>query len=355
MLPVLSISGPTASGKSALADEVALRLNTDVISVDAMQVYRGMDIGTAKTPVADRRVPLQMIDVADPDEPYSVALFQRDARKLIDDRLASGHIPILCGGTGLYIQAVLEEMRFPQGEVDDERRTRYNALAEQLGADGLYSLLEQRDPRSAAAIHPNNVRRVVRALEMADEGVSYADQRAGFAHPSEHYPSLRFALTMDRSRLYRRIDARVDLMIEAGLVDEVSRLLDFAHPSEHYPSLRFALTMDRSRLYRRIDARVDLMIEAGLVDEVSRLLDQGMGDALTSRQAIGYKEVIDALEGRLTIDEAVELIKLRSRRYAKRQLSWCRRDPKIQWIDMDALSIEQAAGFIIEQLERFGG
>ena len=308
MLPVLSISGPTASGKSALADEVALRLNTDVISVDAMQVYRGMDIGTAKTPVADRRVPLQMIDVADPDEPYSVALFQRDARKLIDDRLASGHIPILCGGTGLYIQAVLEEMRFPQGEVDDERRTRYNALAEQLGADGLYSLLEQRDPRSAAAIHPNNVRRVVRALEMADEGVSYADQRAGFAHPSEHYPSLRFALTMDRSRLYRRIDARVDLMIEAGLVDEVSRLLD-----------------------------------------------QGMGDALTSRQAIGYKEVIDALEGRLTIDEAVELIKLRSRRYAKRQLSWCRRDPKIQWIDMDALSIEQAAGFIIELLERFGG
>lgn len=308
MLPVLSISGPTASGKSALADEVALRLNTDVISVDAMQVYRGMDIGTAKTPVADRRVPLQMIDVADPDEPYSVALFQRYARKLIDDRLASGHIPILCGGTGLYIQAVLEEMRFPQGEVDDERRTRYNALAEQLGADGLYSLLEQRDPRSAAAIHPNNVRRVVRALEMADEGVSYADQRAGFAHPSEHYPSLRFALTMDRSRLYRRIDARVDLMIEAGLVDEVSRLLD-----------------------------------------------QGMGDALTSRQAIGYKEVIDALEGRLTIDEAVELIKLRSRRYAKRQLSWCRRDPKIQWIDMDALSIEQAAGFIIEQLERFGG
>ena len=308
MMPVLSISGPTASGKSALADEVALRLNTDVISVDAMQVYRGMDIGTAKTPVADRRVPLQMIDVADPDEPYSVALFQRDARKLIDDRLASGYIPILCGGTGLYIQAVLEEMRFPQGEVDDERRTRYNALAEQLGADGLYSLLEQRDPRSAAAIHPNNVRRVVRALEMADEGVSYADQRAGFAHPSEHYPSLRFALTMDRSRLYRRIDARVDLMIEAGLVDEVSRLLD-----------------------------------------------QGMGDALTSRQAIGYKEVIDALEGRLTIDEAVELIKLRSRRYAKRQLSWCRRDPKIQWIDMDALSIEQAAGFIIEQLERFGG
>lgn len=308
MLPVLSISGPTASGKSALADEVALRLNTDVISVDAIQVYRGMDIGTAKTPVSDRRVPLQMVDVADPDEPYSVALFQRDARKLIDDRLASGRIPILCGGTGLYIQAVLEEMRFPQGEVDDERRTRYNALAEQLGADGLYSLLEQRDPRSAAVIHPNNVRRVVRALEMSDEGVSYADQRAGFAHPSEHYPSLRFALTMDRSRLYRRIDARVDLMIEAGLVDEVSRLLD-----------------------------------------------QGMGDALTSRQAIGYKEVIDALEGRLTIDEAVELIKLRSRRYAKRQLSWCRRDPKIQWIDMDALSIEQAAGFIIEQLERFGG
>lgn len=303
MVQVIAITGPTASGKSALADGVALRLGTDVISADAMQVYRGMDIGTAKTPMAERAVPLQLVDIVDPDQAYSAALYQRDARNLIDNHIKKGELAILCGGTGLYIQAALEDMRFPQGEVDDARRTRYNDMAESLGAAGIYQLLVERDPLSAEQIHPNNVRRVIRALEMADEGVSYAQQRSGFAQPTPVYSSLTFALTMDRGALYERIDRRVDAMMDQGLVDEVSALV------EH-----------------------------------------GMSDALTSRQAIGYKEIIDALSGLTTMEEAVALIKQRSRRYAKRQLSWCRRDPRTIWIDMDAYSLDQAASFIVERI-----
>lgn len=303
MVQVIAITGPTASGKSALADEVALCVGTDVISADAMQVYRGMDIGTAKTPMAERAVPLQLVDIVDPDQAYSAALYQRDARDLIDNHIEKGKLAILCGGTGLYIQAALEDMRFPQGEVDDARRTRYNDMAESLGAAGIYQLLVERDPLSAEQIHPNNVRRVIRALEMADEGVSYAQQRSGFAQPTPVYSSLTFALTMDRGVLYERIDRRVDAMMDQGLVDEVSALI------EH-----------------------------------------GMSDALTSRQAIGYKEIIDALSGLTTMEEAVALIKQRSRRYAKRQLSWCRRDPRTIWIDMDAYSLDQAASFIVERI-----
>lgn len=303
MVQVIAITGPTASGKSALADEVALRVGTDVISADAMQVYRGMDIGTAKTPMAERAVPLQLVDIVDPDQAYSAALYQRDARNLIDNHIEKGKLAILCGGTGLYIQAALEDMRFPQGEVDDARRTRYNDMAESLGAAGIYQLLVERDPLSAEQIHPNNVRRVIRALEMADEGVSYAQQRSGFAQPTPVYSSLTFALTMDRGALYERIDRRVDAMMDQGLVDEVSALV------EH-----------------------------------------GMSDALTSRQAIGYKEIIDALSGLTTMEEAVALIKQRSRRYAKRQLSWCRRDPRTIWIDMDAYSLDQAANFIVGRI-----
>lgn len=303
MVQVIAITGPTASGKSALADEVALRVGTDVISADAMQVYRGMDIGTAKTPMAERAVPLQLVDIVDPDQAYSAALYQRDARNLIDNHIEKGKLAILCGGTGLYIQAALEDMRFPQGEVDDARRTRYNDMAESLGAAGIYQLLVERDPLSAEQIHPNNVRRVIRALEMADEGVSYAQQRSGFAQPTPVYSSLTFALTMDRGALYERIDRRVDAMMDQGLVDEVSALV------EH-----------------------------------------GMSDALTSRQAIGYKEIIDALSGLTTMEEAVALIKQRSRRYAKRQLSWCRRDHRTIWIDMDAYSLDQAANFIVGRI-----
>ncbi|WP_270573603.1 tRNA (adenosine(37)-N6)-dimethylallyltransferase MiaA [Candidatus Collinsella stercoripullorum] len=302
--PVIAVVGPTASGKSAVADLVAEALGSEVVSADAMQVYRGMDIGTAKTPVSERRVPLLLVDVADPTEPYSAALYQRDSRRAIDRLRAEGRVPVLCGGTGLYVRAALDEMEFPRGEVDGAARQRYQDLAGKLGPEGVHALLAERDPESAALIHPHNVRRVVRALEMLDEGVSYARQSAGFSEPREHYPSLQFALTMDRARLYARIDARVDAMMRAGLLDEVRGLMD-----------------------------------------------AGAADALTSRQAIGYKELIDALEGRCTIGEAVDLIKLRSRRYAKRQLSWFRRDPRITWLDMDVLDADGAARLIVDALD----
>lgn len=302
--PVIAVVGPTASGKSAVADLVAEALGSEVVSADAMQVYRGMDIGTAKTPVSERRVPLLLVDVADPTEPYSAALYQRDSRRAIDRLRAEGRVPVLCGGTGLYVRAALDEMEFPRGEVDGAARQRYQDLAGKLGPEGVHALLAERDPESAALIHPHNVRRVVRALEMLDEGVSYARQSAGFSEPREHYPSLQFALTMDRARLYARIDARVDAMMRAGLLDEVRSLMD-----------------------------------------------AGAADALTSRQAIGYKELIDALEGQCAIGEAVDLIKLRSRRYAKRQLSWFRRDPRITWLDMDVLDADGAARLILDALD----
>ena len=302
MMPVVAITGPTAVGKSAVADALAVRLGSEVISADAMQVYRGMDIGTAKTPVAERPVPLLLVDIVDPVEPYSAALYQRDARREIDRLRGEGRVPVLCGGTGLYLRAALDDMRFPKGELADERRIGYQALAEELGADGLHRLLAERDPASASVLHPHNVTRVIRALEMCDEGVSYAEQKTGFSHPKAVYPAFLFTLTCDRTRLYERIDARVDAMMAAGLVGEVRDLVA-----------------------------------------------AGARDALTSRQAIGYKEIINALDGDISMAEAVDLIKQRSRRYAKRQLSWCRRDERMIWIDMDEVDCAGAVSLIYEK------
>ena len=300
---VICIVGPTASGKSALADLVALELGSPVISVDAMQVYRGMDIGTAKTPAPDRRVPLLMVDVVDPCEDYSVRLFRDDARRCVDEVLASGRVPVLCGGTGLYLNAVIDEMEFPSGERGDERRSGYEKLASELGAEGLHALLAERDPRSAEIIHPNNVRRVVRALEMLDEGASYAAHHEG---------------------LHRR--------------------------AAHYDALIWGLTMGRERLYERIDARVDEMMESGLLDEVRDLARRGLTADSTAGQAIGYKELLEALAGRCDVEDAVELIKRRSRRYAKRQLSWFRHDGRVRWVDLDETSLEEARDQIVASL-----
>ena len=305
---VICIVGPTASGKSALADLVASELGSPVISVDAMQVYRGMDVGTAKTPVSERRVPLLMVDVADPCEDYSVRLFRDEARRCVDGVLSSGRIPVLCGGTGLYLNAVIDEMEFPSGERGDERREHYERLASELGAEGLHALLAERDPESAEIIHPHNVRRVVRALEMLDEGSSYARHHEG---------------------LHQR--------------------------AAHYDAMIWGLTMGRERLYARIDSRVDKMMEDGLLDEVKGLAARGLTVDSTAGQAIGYKELLEALEGRSSLEEAVELIKRRSRRYAKRQLSWFRHDGRVRWIDLDATTLEEARDQILGSLGPGGG
>ena len=236
-------------------------------------------------------MPLRLVDIVDPGVAYSAALYQSDARAHIERLLGEQRLPVFCGGTGLYLKAALDEMDFPSGELEDERRVGYQELAE-------------RDPESAAAIHPHNVRRVIRALEMHDDGVSYAQQKSKFSVPRERYHALWFGLTRSREVLYERINLRVDLMFEQGLVDEVRGLMD-----------------------------------------------QGLGDALTSMQAIGYKEIIDALRGAITIDEARELIKMRSRRYAKRQLSWFKRDDRIVWFDMDEFTIDEVVADIYRRIE----
>ncbi|QUC02131.1 tRNA (adenosine(37)-N6)-dimethylallyltransferase MiaA [Atopobium sp. oral taxon 416] len=297
---VLAIVGPTASGKSALADKVAAQLHTSEISIDAMQVYRGMDIGTAKTPVAERVCPLLMVDMADIVDNYSVQLFQTQAREYIDKLQADDQLPVLCGGTGLYLDAVIDDMRFPKGQTDSAARKKYEALAEKEDVEALYTLLQERDPDSADIIHPHNIRRVIRALEMLDEGKSYATQHKG---------------------LYKR--------------------------ASWYQTQIYGIAMERERLYRRIDTRVDAMFDEGLVKEVKGLMDQGLASALTALQAIGYKEIVSALNGEITLDEARKLIKKNTRHLAKRQLSWFHRDPRVNWLDLDKMTSDEAAEQII--------
>lgn len=305
---VICVLGPTASGKSEVAQLVAEALGGEVVSADSMQVYRGMDIGTAKLPRAEWHVPHHLIDILDPGQPYSAQQFQVAARAVFAELEAAGAVPVLCGGTGLYVQAALEAMDFPGGErADNPVRAAYERRAKEEGTQALWDELQARDAASAALIHPHNVRRVVRALEMADRGVSYARQVEGMKSLPEVVPSLRFGLHRD-------------------------------------PEV----------LARRIDARVDAMMASGLVDEVEGLLSAGFREALTAPQAIGYKEIVAALDGVISLDEAVTQIKTATRRYAKRQRSWLRRDSRLQMLDADALDAEALARVIVERSRQTG-
>ncbi len=303
-LRVLAIVGPTASGKSDVAIRVALQVDGEIVSADSMQVYRGMDIGTAKPRPSGRIAVHHCLDLVDPDEPFSVARYQACARAAIEDVAARGKLPIVCGGTGLYVRAALDDFSFPAGEATNPLRERIERLAETVGPHALHDLLAQRDPASAALIHPNNVRRTIRALEMAEYGVSYAEQAQGF----------------------RRRESIYDTTF-------------------------VGLTMDRAALYRRIDERVDAMISSGLLDEVAALLSAGYRDALTAAQAIGYKELVPVIEQGAPLSEAVAAIKRATRRYAKRQLTWFRSDPRIRWLDVTDRSPEQTARDIVGMLE----
>jgi len=264
-----------------------------------------MDIGTAKPAVEQRRVAYHCLDLTDPGEPFSAALYQRHARIAIDDIAARGLVPIVCGGTGLYVRAALDVMEFPKGEqLENPARTGYERYAAESGAAALHELLRTRDPASAAVIHPNNTRRVVRALEMLDQGISYAEQKQAFSARTPFYPTSYIGVTMDRVALYHSIDLRVDDMI--------------AH---------------------------------GLLGEVETLLSQGWRDALTARQAIGYKELVPVIEDGASLDDAVAAIKQATRRYAKRQLSWFRADQRIRWVDVTESSLEQAAVSALETID----
>lgn len=305
--PLIAIVGPTSSGKSTLAELIATELRTSVVSVDAMQVYRGMDIGTAKVPVAERSCPLLMVDVADIRQNYSVKLFQRDARQCVDQLLAQGKVPVLCGGTGLYLNAIVNDMRFPAGEMEGGTRRSYEQLLAQRGEGELFELLRTRDEQSAQLIHPHNTRRVIRALEMLDEGTSYAQHHEGLKQMPQLY------------------DVRI-----------------------------WGIDIDRAELYRRIDRRADEMFERGLVDEVRSLCDKGLLESKTARQAIGYKEVLEALPGKISMDRAREMVKVRTRHYAKRQISWFRHDKRVRWVSVTDPR-ETAARIVVDLLAPSSG
>ena len=292
MLPkILVVSGPTASGKTALAVELALAHNGEVVSADSMQIYRRMDIGTAKPTRAEMRgVPHHMLDVADPEEDFSVARYVELAARCVDDILARGRLPIVAGGTGLYIDSLLSGRTFARFDPDSPLR---RELEEELARRGGAALLEELarvDPDTAARLHPNDGKRIVRALEV--------------------YRSTGTTLT-EHNAMTRSLPPR-------------------------YDALTLTLAFQRREdMWDRIDRRVDRMMADGLAEEVRALLDSGVPDRCTAMQAIGYKEMAAALRGDGDTARAAEEIKLRSRQYAKRQLTWFRRNPDARWLLWD--------------------
>lgn len=309
MIRILGIVGPTGGGKSALALALAERLGGEIISCDSMQVYRRMNIGTAKPNGEEQaRVRHHLIDVAEPTEPFSCADYVPLADAAIQACVAAGRLPIVCGGTGLYLDALLRKNDFAPNTVDEEVRRALWEQCEREGAERLYRELEQIDPESAAATHPNNVKRVIRALEIYR------------------------VCGMTKSELDRRSregGSRYDACI-LGL---------------RYP--------ERERLYQRIDTRVDAMLAEGLVDETEGLLAEGVFEKnQTAAQAIGYKELLPYCRGEQSLEAAVEHLKMATRRYAKRQMTWFSAKEYVRWIDMPREMTETTFEEIVNYAER---
>ena len=310
--PLLCIVGPTAVGKTRISIETALKTGGEIISGDSMQVYRYMDIGTAKPSLEERKgIAHHLIDILYPDEPFSVADFQRMVFQVIPDICSRGKLPILAGGTGLYLKAVVDQYDFGEGTADWELREKLKRQAELFGNDFLHRRLEKIDPKSAERIHPNDLKRIIRALEV-----------------------------------YHTTGKKISSQQEKLL-------------AEKFPlqSLIIGLTMNRGRLYERIEQRVDLMMVQGLVQEVEGLLKRGYDSQLVSMQGLGYRHMVKFLQGRYTKDEAVELLKRDTRRFAKRQLTLFRRNHNIIWIDLDQHNheieiIEKICQFRQEYLNR---
>ncbi|MBM7698958.1 tRNA (adenosine(37)-N6)-dimethylallyltransferase MiaA [Kurthia huakuii] len=283
---VIAIVGPTAVGKTALSIELAKKLDGEIINGDSMQVYRELNIGTAKITQEEMDgIPHHLLDILAPTDSFSVADYQQVVREKIAEIQARGKMPIIVGGTGLYIQAVLYDFRFTEEKIDDEVRAAYYADLERVGPEAMHARLAAVDPDTAKMIHPNNTRRVIRALEMAE----HSDVKK--SHEAQHQG-------------------------EQAL----------------YNHLIIGLNMDREKLYDRINLRVDMMLEQGLVEEVRGLYDRGIRDVQSIR-AIGYKELYDYFDGRETFEQAIENLKQNSRRYAKRQLTYFRNKMTITWYD----------------------
>jgi tRNA dimethylallyltransferase len=307
---VLAIVGPTASGKSAIAMILAERLGGEVVSADSMQVYRGMDIGTAKPPrEVLARVPHHLIDIMDPTENCTAAVYQVYAREAIEDVMVRGRLPIVAGGTGLYVSAALDNLHFPQTQEASDVRQRLQAEAEELGAFKMHVRLREIDPIGAANIHVNNVRRVIRALEVYElTGKKYSEVSGAFKQRKSLFDAFFIGIAYDRDELKRRITVRTNKMIERGWVEETRKLFS--------------------------------------------------GDKTISRnasQAIGYTTLKKYIEGHITKEDAVEEINKATSAYAKRQMTWFKADPRVVWFEPDAdMGAVELADEVILYLKSIG-
>jgi tRNA dimethylallyltransferase len=284
--PVIAVLGPTATGKTDIAIELALRYHGEVVSVDSRYLYRGLDIGTAKPPPEERRgVPHHLIDILTPDEEYSLALYQQDAYSAIDAILRRDHLPIVAGGSPLYVRAVLEGWRIPRAAPDPDFRGQMELFAQEHGSEALHERLRQIDPTAADRTPPRNIRRVIRALEVYHQTGRPMSEQEGKEPPP-------------------------------------------------YRILRIGLHIDRETLFQRIDQRVDTMFQRGLVEEIKSLLAAGVSADCTAMQTIGYQEVIPYLRGEYDYATMVERIKFSTHRYVRHQMTWLRKTPDINWIDI---------------------
>ncbi len=292
---IIVICGPTAVGKTKYAIETALHLGGEVVSCDSMQLYKYMDIGSAKpTPEEQAQVKHHLVDEIDPGEAFSVARYQKLAKEAIEDIFDRGKTPVIAGGTGLYLNALLYDMDFSAPPRDEAYRDQLYKDAEEFGPIYLHNKLQMVDPEAAERIHPNNIKKVVRALEAAEEG---------------------------------------------------NKVKDFAtelQPTKDYSYKLIGLTRDRAELYDRINLRVDLLMEMGLLEEVKCLLNMGLTEGDISMKGIGYKEIIGYYNGEYDLDEAIRLVKKNSRRYAKRQLTWFKRYKDMQWFDISTYENDEA-------------
>ena len=309
--PLVILTGPTAVGKTALSIALAKEIGGEIISADSMQVYRRMDIGSAKiTPEEMAGVPHHLIDVLEPDQEFNVVVFQKLAKRAVADIYSRGHIPVVVGGTGFYIQALVYDIDFTENDEDTALRRSLEELARREGAEALYERLRAVDPESCESIHANNIKRVIRAIEFYEKTGKKIS-----AHNREQ----------------RQNDSPYN----------------FAY---------FVLNDDRERIYERINERVDLMMAQGLTEEVRALRESGCRKDMVSMQGLGYKELLSYLEGETSLEEAVYLIKRDTRHFAKRQLTWFRREKEVIWIDKNVFDHEsqKILGFMQDFLREKG-
>ena len=309
--PLLILTGPTAVGKTKLSLSLAKAVGGEILSADSMQVYRNMDIGSAKIrPEEMEGIPHHLIDVLSPLEDFNVVIFQRMCKECMHEIYQRNHIPILTGGTGFYIQSVLYDIDFTEHDTDSDVRKRLEKTADEKGPEYLHDMLEKVDPKSAKMIHANNVKRVIRALEYYE----VSGKPISLHNEQQH------------------------------------------HKESPYNACYFVLNDDRDKLYARIDHRVDEMLQEGLVDEVKKLSLLGCTKDSISMQGLGYKEILSYLSGEITLNEAVNLIKRDTRHYAKRQLTWFKREKNVIWLNKPDFSYDdnRILDFILKTMKEKG-